>query len=128
DTWYLVDLPFGRKPIGIKWVFKIKYKSDGEMDRFKARLVAKGYGQKEDLDYEETFSSVVKMGTARCLLSLVVQNDWDIYQMDINNAFLYGDLIEEVYMLPLPGFLIPLIKRVYELKKSLYGLKQATGQ
>nr|GEU85732.1 ribonuclease H-like domain-containing protein [Tanacetum cinerariifolium] len=81
----------------------IKYKSNGEVDRFKARFVAKGFRQKEGLDYEETFSHVVKMGTVRCLLSLVAQNEWDIYQIDINNDFLYGDLIEEVYMLPPPG-------------------------
>nr|GEU61359.1 putative reverse transcriptase, RNA-dependent DNA polymerase, Gag-polypeptide of LTR copia-type [Tanacetum cinerariifolium] len=75
DTWYLVDLPFGRKPIGSKWVFKIKYTSDGVVDRFKARVVAKGFGQKEGLGDKETFSRVVKIGTVRCLLCLAVQNE-----------------------------------------------------
>nr|GEY34602.1 ribonuclease H-like domain-containing protein [Tanacetum cinerariifolium] len=109
-----------RKPIGSKWVFKIKYKSDGEMDRFKARLVAKEFRQKEGLDYEKTFSPVVKMGTVRCILSLDVHYEWDIYQMDINNSFLYGDLIEEVYMLPHPGFFDPSDKRVCKLKKVVW--------
>nr|GEW98981.1 hypothetical protein [Tanacetum cinerariifolium] len=123
DTWYLVDLPFGRKSIGSKWVFKIKYKSDGEVDRFKARVVANGFGQKEGLDFEETFSPVVKIGNVRCLLSLVVQNEWDIYQIDIDNAFLYGDLIEEVYMLPSPGFFDPSDKRVCTSKVKIAKFK-----
>nr|GEV75340.1 hypothetical protein [Tanacetum cinerariifolium] len=124
DTWYLTDLPAGRKPIGSKWVFRIKYKSDGKIDRFKA----KGFGQKEGINYEKTFSPVVKIGAVRCLLSLPVQNNWNIFQMDVNNAFLYGDLNEEEYMLPLPSFFNPSDKKVCRLKKSLYGLKQAPRQ
>ncbi|GJS00359.1 ribonuclease H-like domain-containing protein [Tanacetum coccineum] len=128
DTGYLTDLPIGRKPIGSKWVYRIKYKFDGEVDRYKARLVANGFGQKEGIDYEETFSPIIKMGTIRCLISLAVQNNWNIFQMDVNNVFLYGDLNEEVYMLPSPGFFNPFDKKVCRLKRSLYGLKQAPRQ
>ncbi|GKA05723.1 ribonuclease H-like domain-containing protein [Tanacetum coccineum] len=87
DTWELVELPFGRKALNSKWVWKLKFKSSGEIERYKARLVAMGCAQKEGVDYEETFSPVVKMVTVRCVINLAVNQSWPIYQLDINNAF-----------------------------------------
>ncbi|GJZ46008.1 putative RNA-directed DNA polymerase [Tanacetum coccineum] len=81
NTWEICDLPKGRRPITCKWIYKIKYKSNGDVERYKARLVARGCSQKEGVDYEETFSLVVKMVTVRCVLSLAVQKDWAIFQL-----------------------------------------------
>ncbi|GJW59684.1 ribonuclease H-like domain-containing protein [Tanacetum coccineum] len=89
-TWVITDLPKGRRVVSCKWIYKIKYKSNGEVERYKARLVARGFSQKEGLDYEETFLPVVKMVIVRCVLSLVVQSSWSVFQLDVNNAFLYG--------------------------------------
>ena len=94
-TWDLVELPSGRKAIGSKWVFKVKYRSDGEVKRFKARLVAKGYAQKPGIDYDETLSPVVKFQSIRVLLALAVQNE---LQIDVVTAFLNGALDEDIYM------------------------------
>ncbi|GJQ92447.1 putative RNA-directed DNA polymerase [Tanacetum coccineum] len=123
-TWIITDLPKNRKAIGSKWIFKVKYKYTGKVERFKARLVAKGFSQKEGIDYEEIFSPVVKMVTVRCHLSLVVQKGWVVYQLDINNAFLYGEIVKDVYMTLPEGYFDVNDKKVCKLQKSLYGLKQ----
>jgi hypothetical protein len=96
------------------------------VDRYKARLLAKGYTETYGIDYEETFAPVAKMNSVRTLISCVVNLDRDIYQMDIKNAFLHGDLQEEVYMHIPPGFeSSQTTGKVLRLRRSLYGLKQS---
>ena len=126
QTWELVDLPGGKKPVGCRWVYTIKYNSDGSLERYKARLVARGYTQTYGLDYKETFAPVAKMNTVRVLISIAVNLDWELLQYDIKNAFLYGDLKEEIYMQMPPGYENEATQgKVCRLKRSIYGLKQS---
>ncbi|KAL6129804.1 hypothetical protein ACLB2K_073153 [Fragaria x ananassa] len=98
DTWELTSLPKGKTAIGVKWVYKTKYKPNGDVDRYKARLVAKGHKQKSGIDYLEVFAHVARLDTVRMVISLAAHNCWKIFQMDVKSAFLNGTLEEEVYI------------------------------
>ena len=127
QVWELVEPPKGVKPIGCKWIYKRKRGSDKKVKAWKARLVAKGYTQKEGIDYEDTFSPVVMLKSIQILLSIAAHLDYEIWQMDVKTAFLNGSLEETIYMQQPEGFIKEGQEHlVCKLKRSIYGLKQAS--
>ena len=127
QTWELVPRPSNVNVVGNRWVFKIKRKADGTIDRFKARLVAQGFTQTQGLDYNEVFSPVARSSTIRGLLAIANHKDWDIHQMDVKAAFLNSELDYEVFMEQPKGFIDEVNKDyVCKLKRCLYGLKQSS--
>jgi len=104
QTWEIVECPKNVKSIGYKWVYRIKCKENGEIDKYKDRLVTKGFAQKEGIDYEETFTPTTEWNTIRVVIALVAHSGWKVHQMDVKNVFLNGDLQEEIYMTQPPSF------------------------
>ncbi|GJU88948.1 putative ribonuclease H-like domain-containing protein [Tanacetum coccineum] len=125
-VWILVDLPYGKKAIGTKWVYRNKKDERGVVVRNKARLVAQGHRQEEGIDYDEVFAPVARIEAHRTFYLQPRTKVFIVYQMDVKSAFLYGKIDEEVYVSQPPGFLDPKYpQKVYKVVKALYGLHQA---
>jgi len=122
----LVPYPNEKNVISNKWIYKVKFNSIRDIEKYKARLVAKGFAQKYSMDYEETFAPMAKMSIVRIILALSTAQRWKFFQLNIKSAFLNGELDVEIFMNQLEGFIMKGKESfVCKLKKSLYGLKQA---
>jgi len=120
-----VPRPQDRSVVGSRWIYKIKYTADGNVEKYKARFVAKEYDQKEGIDYEETFTPVTRYTSIRTVISLAAQMGWEIHQMDVKTTFLNGVIQEEIYIEQPEDFETHEKKsHVCRLKKALYGMKQ----
>ena len=126
DTWELEIPPPNCRPIGLKWIFKLKKNPHGDIIKHKARLVVKGYSQRKGVDYDEIYAPVVRFETIRLLIALAALKDWQIHHLDVKSAFLNGEIKEVIYVKQPEGFLVKGKEGwVLRLKKALYGLKQA---
>ena len=123
-TWDLVDLPSRKSTIGCKWIYKIKTRSDDTVDRYKAHLVARDFTQEYGIDYEETFAPMTRLSSVTTLIAVFAARKWPLFQMDVKNDFLNGELSEEVYMKLPPSYFHPprLPHRICRLRRALYGL------
>jgi hypothetical protein len=127
EIWDLEEISKGAKTVGCKWVYKTKYNSQENIDKFKARLMAKGYTQREGIDYNEIFSPVSCKDSFRIIMALVAHYNLELHQMDVKIAFLSGNLDETIYMAQPKDFVMKGKKKLgCHLKKSIYGLKQAS--
>lgn len=128
-VWDLVDLPKGRKAIKCRWVFKCKRDNNGAVQRYKARLVAKGYSQKYLVDFDNTYAPVVKLATVRLLLAMAAHQNLEVHHLDVDSAFLYADLPNELYMNQPEGFVVKGKEgKVVKLRKCIYGLRQSSRE
>jgi len=128
-VWDLVDIPAGRKPIGHRWVFKVKRDEAGRIVKYKARIVAKGYSQIPGTDFEETFAPVADWNSIRVVLTIAAADNMELVQWDVETAFLNGDIDKELYMTQPEGFVVHGKEgKVCRLNKAIYGLKQASRQ
>ncbi|KAL0413944.1 UNVERIFIED_CONTAM: Retrovirus-related Pol polyprotein from transposon TNT 1-94 [Sesamum radiatum] len=123
NTWTVTPLLQDKKAIGCRWIYKLKLNADGSVNKHKARMVAKGYNQVEGIDYVDSFSLVAKAVTVRLLLAVIASLHLYLHHVDVNNAFLHGNLEEEIYMLPPEGYMVP-ERHVCKLNRSLYGLNK----